>query len=108
MHPIDHEEKRHEGIDFAGSTGDPVKCTANGRVIFAGVQRGYGNIIIVQHSETLSSAYGHLSAIDVEVGEAVAQGQKIGKVGSTGNSTGPHLHFEIRENGEQVNPTKYL
>lgn len=108
MHPIEHTEKKHDGIDFAGATGDPVKCSANGRVIFAGVQRGYGNIIIVQHSDTLASAYAHLSEIGVEVGEAVAQGQKIGKVGSTGNSTGPHLHFEIRENGEQVNPTKYL
>ena len=108
LHPLEHIEKPHQGIDLAGEIGDPVKSTANGRVIFAGIQRGYGKIVIIQHSEELASAYGHLSVINVEVGEAVARGQRIGEVGMTGNSTGPHLHFEIRENGEQVNPSKYI
>lgn len=108
LHPLDKVEKPHKGLDLAGDIGDSVKSTANGRVIFAGIQRGYGNIIIIQHSDEITSAYGHLSKLSVEVGDAVARGQKIGEVGMTGNSTGPHLHFEIRENGEQVNPSKYL
>jgi hypothetical protein len=108
VHPIEQTEKPHQGIDLAGAIGDTVKSSANGKVIFAGVQRGYGKIVIIQHSDELQSAYAHLSQINVEVGEAVAVGQKIGEVGMTGNSTGPHLHFEIRQNGEQVDPTKYL
>jgi murein DD-endopeptidase MepM/ murein hydrolase activator NlpD len=108
IHPIEQTEKPHQGIDLAGAIGDAVKSTANGKVIFAGVQRGYGKIVIIQHSDDLQSAYAHLSQMNVEVGEAVAVGQKIGAVGMTGNSTGPHLHFEIRLNGEQVDPTKYL
>lgn len=108
VHPIEHVEKEHQGIDFAGAVGDTVKAAANGQVIFAGTQRGYGKIVIIKHSDTLCSAYGHLSDIHVNVGENVAVGEKIGEVGMTGNSTGPHLHFEIRENGVQVNPSKYL
>ena len=108
MHPLEHVEKFHQGIDLDGDIGETVKATANGRVTFAGVQRGYGKIIIVQHSDELSSAYGHLSEISVEVGEAVARGEKIGEVGMTGNSTGPHLHFEIRRNEEPVDPNRYL
>ena len=99
IHPNEHVQKPHDGVDLAGDIGDPVKAAANGRIIFAGVQRGYGNIIVIQHSDDLSSAYGHLSAMCVEV---------IGEVGMSGNSTGPHLHFEIRENGEPVNPTKFM
>jgi murein DD-endopeptidase MepM/ murein hydrolase activator NlpD len=108
MHPIEHTEKGHQGVDLAGQIGDPVKAIANGRVTFAGVQRGYGNIIIVQHSQDLSSAYAHLSEMSVEVGETVTRGQIIGEVGMTGNSTGPHLHFEIRKNDQQVDPTKFF
>jgi murein DD-endopeptidase MepM/ murein hydrolase activator NlpD len=108
LHPIERIEKEHQGIDFAGAIGDPVRSAANGQVIFAGTQRGYGKIIIIKHSDTLSTAYGHLSEINVSVGQAVAIGEKVGEVGMTGNSTGPHLHFEIRENGEPVNPSKYL
>jgi murein DD-endopeptidase MepM/ murein hydrolase activator NlpD len=108
IHPISHVEKEHQGIDFAGAIGDTVKAAANGQVVFAATQRGYGKIVIIKHSETMSTAYGHLSEITVIVGEAVAVGEKIGEVGQSGNSTGPHLHFEIRENGVQVNPTKYL
>ena len=107
-HPLDHVEKPHQGIDISGDIGDPVASAASGKVIFAGSQRGYGRIVIVQHSEAFSSAYGHLSAINVTVGESVAQGDLLGEVGMTGNSTGPHLHFEIRENGEPVNPSKYI
>lgn len=108
LHPIEHIEKEHQGIDFAGAIGDSVKAAAKGQVIFAGTQRGYGKIVIIKHSETLSSAYGHLSEVTSKVGDIVSVGEKIGEVGQSGNSTGPHLHFEIRENGLQVNPIKYL
>ena len=108
LHPIEHIEKEHQGIDFAGAIGDSVKAAANGQVIFAGTQRGYGKIVIIKHSEALSSAYGHLSEITLKVGDIVSVGEKIGEVGQSGNSTGPHLHFEIRENGLKVDPTKYL
>ena len=108
IHPIDHVEKEHKGIDFAGEIGDPVKAAADGKVIFAGEQRGFGKIVIVQHSNSLTTAYAHLSEINVQVGEEVDKGQKVGEIGMTGNSTGPHLHFEIRENGDAVNPANYL
>ena len=108
FHPIEHVEKPHHGIDLAGDFGDSVKACAKGRVTFAGIQRGYGKIVIIKHLDGLSSAYGHLSDIRVQVGDTVSQGEKIGEVGMSGNSTGPHLHFEIRENGSPVNPGKYL
>ncbi len=108
LHPIEHTEKEHQGIDFAGAIGDSVTAAANGQVIFAGTQRGYGKIVIIKHSETLSSAYGHLYEITSKVGDIVSVVEKIGEVGQSGNSTGPHLHFEIRENGLKVDPTKYL
>lgn len=108
VHPLDHIEKTHQGIDLAAGLGDPVKSAKDGKVVFAGEQRGYGMIVIVQHSDSLATAYAHLSQIDVEVGDEVERGQTVGRVGMTGNSTGPHLHFEVRENGEQVDPQKYL
>ncbi len=98
----------HPGIDFKGNTGDIVKTTAQGKVIHAGPKGGYGNCVIVQHSHNLATLYGHLSAIDVSVGEKIDQGTIIGKVGSTGRSTGPHLHYEIHRNGERINPMEYL
>ncbi|MBS1700075.1 MAG: M23 family metallopeptidase [Armatimonadetes bacterium] len=108
LHPLEHTDKPHEGVDLRGGIGDPVKVAASGKVIFTGVQRGYGNIIVVQHNDTYETAYGHLSEIDVEVGDIVEQGDVIGKVGATGRVTGPHLHFEIRVNSEPVDPLPYL
>jgi murein DD-endopeptidase MepM/ murein hydrolase activator NlpD len=98
----------HPGLDFKGNIGDPVKCTASGTVIFTGRAGGYGNCVRIKHSGNLQTWYGHLSHISVREGQQVSVGEIIGKVGSTGRSTGPHLHYEVRENGKAVNPTKYL
>lgn len=98
----------HPGLDFKGKTGDPVKCTASGRVIFTGRAGGYGNCVRIRHTNNIETWYGHLSRITVKEGEQVMVGQLIGKVGSTGRSTGPHLHYEVRCNGKAVNPKQYL
>jgi murein DD-endopeptidase MepM/ murein hydrolase activator NlpD len=98
----------HPGIDFKGHRGDEVKCTANGRVVFAGWAGGYGNCIRVQHANSFETLYGHLSHIGVKVGQEVSVGEKIGAVGSTGYSTGAHLHYEVRKNGKPINPAKFL
>ncbi len=104
FHPIQHAWKQHHGIDFAAPTGTPVRVVGDGVVEFSGVQNGYGNIIVVKHQGNQSTAYAHLSRVDVKVGQAVTQGQFIGAVGSTGWATGPHLHFEFRVNNEYVDP----
>jgi murein DD-endopeptidase MepM/ murein hydrolase activator NlpD len=83
-------------------------AAAQGTVIFAGWQNGYGQIVIIDHGNGLTTRYGHLSGIDVEVGRQIARGEQIGRVGSTGRSTGPHLHYEVRINDEPVNPRQYL
>ncbi|GAB2704833.1 hypothetical protein GCM10027037_33010 [Mucilaginibacter koreensis] len=98
----------HPGLDFRGQTGDMVKCTASGRVVFTGRAGGYGNCIRIQHAGNLQTWYGHLSHINVREGQRVTVGDVIGRVGSTGRSTGPHLHYEVRVNGKAVNPAKYL
>jgi murein DD-endopeptidase MepM/ murein hydrolase activator NlpD len=98
----------HPGIDFKGQTGDPVKTTANGKVIFTGWRGGYGNCIIVKHANDFETLYGHLSRIIVHEGQEVSTGDVIGKVGSTGHSTGAHLHYEVRKNGKPINPAKFL
>jgi murein DD-endopeptidase MepM/ murein hydrolase activator NlpD len=98
----------HTGLDFRASTGDPVRATANGRVVNAGWAGGYGRMIEIDHGNGLSTRYGHLSEIGVKVGETVKIGQIIGAVGSTGRSTGPHLHYETRIDGDAVDPQKFL
>jgi murein DD-endopeptidase MepM/ murein hydrolase activator NlpD len=98
----------HPGLDFRGQVGDLVKCTASGRVIFTGRAGGYGNCVKIKHTSSLETWYGHLSHINVREGQEVTVGQVIGKVGSTGRSTGPHLHYEVRKNGKPVNPVQYL
>jgi len=98
----------HTGIDLRGDKGDPVRVTANGTVTIASAQGGYGNMVEVDHGNGLATRYGHLSAIDVKVGQAVRLGQTIGKIGSTGRSTGPHLHYETRIHGDAVDPQKFL
>ena len=98
----------HEGLDIDASYGAPVQVAATGKVIIAGWQRGYGNVVYVDHGSGLSTRYGHLSAIDVSVGQTVTRGQTIGLVGSTGRSTGPHLHYEVRINNQPVDPRPYL
>jgi murein DD-endopeptidase MepM/ murein hydrolase activator NlpD len=98
----------HTGLDMRGDTGDPVRATANGTVTSAGPNGGYGKMVEIEHKNGLSTRYAHLSAIDVKVGQTVKIGQVIGKIGSTGRSTGPHLHYETRVDGEAVDPQKYL
>ena len=98
----------HTGLDFRAARGDPVRVTANGKVVSAGWAGGYGRMVEVDHGNGLSTRYGHLSEIGVKVGEYVKIGQVIGAVGSTGRSTGPHLHYETRIDGEAVDPQKFL
>jgi murein DD-endopeptidase MepM/ murein hydrolase activator NlpD len=107
--PFDSEHAEfHPGIDFKGNRGDEVKCTASGKVVFAGWAGGYGNCIRIKHINNLETLYGHLSKIEVKVGQEVTVGDKIGKVGSTGHSTGAHLHYEVRKNGKPINPVNFL
>ena len=107
--PFDSESAElHPGVDFKGATGDPVRVTADGKVIFTGRKSGYGNCIIVQHKNDFETLYGHLSRINVDDGQQVKTGDVIGKVGSTGRTTGPHLHYEVRKNGKPINPVKFL
>jgi hypothetical protein len=98
----------HTGLDFRASSGDPVRATAYGKVVTAGWQGGYGRMVEIDHGNTLSTRYGHLSEINVKVGDIVRIGQVIGAVGSTGRSTGPHLHYETRIDGDAVDPQKFL
>ncbi len=98
----------HTGLDFRASTGDPVRATANGKVVSAGWSGGYGRMVEVDHGNGLSTRYGHLSEISVKIGDPIKIGQVIGAVGSTGRSTGPHLHYETRIDGDAVDPQKFL
>jgi murein DD-endopeptidase MepM/ murein hydrolase activator NlpD len=98
----------HTGLDFRASSGDPVRATANGKVASSGWAGGYGRMVEIDHGNGLSTRYGHLSEINVKVGDVVKIGQVIGAVGSTGRSTGPHLHYETRIDGEAVDPQKFL
>ena len=106
FHPIMQDWRAHKGTDYAAPLGTPVRATADGKVLFAGVQNGYGNVIHIQHDGVYSTLYAHLSAFapDVHTGAPIHQGDVIGFVGQTGWATGPHLHYEFRVNNEQVNP----
>jgi hypothetical protein len=98
----------HYGVDIAAKLGDPIKASASGIVSFVGWKGNYGKAIIIDHSGGKQTVYGHLSKILVQKGQQISQGQVIGKIGLTGRTTGPHLHFEVREKGRCVNPLKYL
>jgi len=100
--------RMHEGIDIACAYGTPVHAAAAGTVIYAGWLGGYGNLVVVDHGNGFATAYAHASAVLVSVGQAVTQGESVTLVGSTGHSTGPHLHFEVRVNGVAVDPLLYL
>jgi murein DD-endopeptidase MepM/ murein hydrolase activator NlpD len=106
--PFVHQPSMHTGIDFHADIGDPIYATAAGTVVKAGWEGGYGQMIEIDHGEGLSTRYGHMSEIDVSIGQRLRVGQIIGRVGSTGRSTGPHLHYETRVNGEPVNPERFL
>lgn len=98
----------HSGIDIEGDTGDNVQSTANGKVILAGWYSGYGNCVRVKHEHGYETLYGHLSKIVVKEGQKISAGEEIGKLGSTGRSTGPHLHYEVRFEGKPINPEQFL
>lgn len=98
----------HTGLDIATSTGTPIAAAASGTVTFSGWKGSYGNLLVITHSNGVQTYYGHCSKLYVSAGQTVSQGQTIAAVGSTGNSTGPHLHFEIRVNGIAYNPQNYL
>jgi murein DD-endopeptidase MepM/ murein hydrolase activator NlpD len=100
--------RMHEGIDIGASYGSPIRAAASGTIIYCGWESGYGNLTVIDHGGNLATAYGHQSSIVVACGQQVSQGQVIGYVGSTGHSTGPHLHFEVRINGSPVDPMGYL
>jgi murein DD-endopeptidase MepM/ murein hydrolase activator NlpD len=100
--------RMHEGIDIAVPTGTPVVAAASGRVIYAGWMGGYGNLVLIDHGGGLATAYGHNSGFAAGSGQSVSQAQVIAYAGSTGNSTGPHVHFEVRVNGSPVDPLGYL
>ncbi|MBA2340050.1 MAG: peptidoglycan DD-metalloendopeptidase family protein [Pyrinomonadaceae bacterium] len=98
----------HAGQDVAAGWGTSVAAAGNGTVTFAGVQNGYGQLVVVDHGNNLTTRYGHLSSIDVSAGQTVKRGDCVGSVGSTGRSTGPHLHYEVRIGDTPVNPRDYL
>ncbi|MDD5332421.1 MAG: peptidoglycan DD-metalloendopeptidase family protein [Rhodoferax sp.] len=104
FHPILQTMRAHQGVDYGAPTGTPVRSVGDGVVEFAGVQNGYGNVIILKHRNNYNTVYAHLSRINVRKGASVSQGQTIGAVGATGWATGPHLHFEFRVNGVYRDP----
>jgi len=106
--PFVRRPAMHTGLDMRGDTGDPVYATATGKVTIAGREGGYGNLVELDHGNGFATRYGHLSAIHVKVGQHVRIGQVVGRVGSTGRSTGPHLHYETRINDEPVDPQRFL
>ena len=108
MHPIKKRLLHHSGVDFAAPYGSPIKAAQAGYVIFAGAKGGYGNAVVVQHNPRFATLYGHAAKLLVQRGAYVRAGQVIALVGSTGQSTGPHLHFEVQDYGQAVNPVFFL
>jgi len=106
--PFSGEGEFHKGVDISATTGTPVKVTADGIVVHAEIESGYGKVVIVDHGGGFQTYYAHLSKYFVHAGEAVRRGELIGAVGSTGRVTAPHLHYEVRMGGAPVNPTRYL
>ena len=100
--------RQHSGIDLGAAQGTPVKAAAGGRVKSSSFQGGYGNLVVIQHANGTETRYAHLSSLGVRAGDTVSAGQVVGRVGSTGHSTGPHLHFEVRVNGRPRDPIDHL
>ncbi len=107
-HPVSGKSRMHEGTDFASATGTPIYATADGVVVFSGWSNGYGKLVKIQHALGFETRYGHMSKINVKKGQRVSRGDRIGDMGSTGRSTGPHVHYEIRVGGKPVNPMTYI
>ncbi len=108
VHPVHGGVRMHHGADIGAPTGTPIHSFAAGTVTFAGSRGGYGNMVIVEHANGITSRYAHQSAMDVSVGQRVAAGEQLGRVGATGTATGPHLHFELRRDGESFDPGPWL
>ncbi|WP_291066435.1 M23 family metallopeptidase [Hydrogenophaga sp.] len=104
FHPVHGVRRAHLGVDFAAPTGTPVRTVSDGVVQFVGFQRGFGNVVFVQHEDDIVTVYAHLSRMDVRRGQRLSRGENLGAVGCTGTCTGPHLHFEIHENGVPLDP----
>lgn len=108
IHPIDGTPSFHTGVDMAGDEGAAIRAAADGVVLRAGPRGGYGQAVEIDHGAGRSTLYAHASALDVKPGDRVAQGQTIGQVGQSGRATGPHLHFEVRQDGKPIDPTSAL
>lgn len=108
IHPIKKVRKMHTGVDFRVGMGNPIYASKGGVVTFAGRKGGYGNVVIIDHGQGMSTFYAHQSQIMVRKGQQVKQMQQVGRVGSTGQSTGPHLHFEVRQGGNPINPAQVI
>jgi murein DD-endopeptidase MepM/ murein hydrolase activator NlpD len=106
--PFTRRTARHLGVDFGGDKNDPIFATATGRISQTGYDRAMGNFIIIRHGNGIETVYMHLTKSLVKRGQSVEKGEKIGTLGSTGRSTGPHLHYEVHKNGTPVNPKPYL
>ena len=107
LHPIHHVKKFHKGIDFSAPTGTAIQATGDGEIVQAGKDGGYGNCVVIKHGYGYETLYGHMSRVDVQVGQKVKKGQRIGLIGSTGSSTGPHCHYEVHMSGNVVNPLQF-
>lgn len=107
IHPIYKTVKLHTGMDFSGASGTPIHATGNGKVVYAEIRRGYGKCIILDHGFNYQTLYGHLDSYNVRPGQKVKRGDIIGYMGNTGQSTGPHLHYEVKKNGMAVDPINY-
>ena len=112
VHPIYGDSRFHAGIDIGGGLGARVSAADGGTVIYAGSAAGYGTLVVITHGvvggRDLSTAYAHMGQLDVYEGQIVGRGEKVGEIGNEGNSTGPHLHFEVRRDGEPVDPLDYV
>jgi len=106
--PFNGRRVHHKGVDFAGKMGSDVVSVAAGVVTYSGKRSGYGNLVEINHGNGYSTRYGHSSELLVKVGDTVKKGQKVAKMGTSGRSTGPHVHFEVLLNGRAVNPKKYI
>ena len=110
MRKLGHEDhaRQHKGLDIAAPTGTAIQASRAGTVIFSGRRGGYGNTVVVDHGGEQQTLYAHADTLKVKKGDQVSRGQEIATVGSTGNSTGPHLHFEIRRGGKAIDPAPAL
>ena len=108
IHPITGVHHHHTGVDYAAPTGTPVRSVLDAEVVFAGPKGGYGQLVELRHSDGTTTRYAHLDRIDVSPGQRLERGELLGTVGSTGQSTGPHLHFEVRQGGQPVDPEPFL